>query len=103
MVLSTPGRADEKDVGGVLQKAQGGELADHGLVYLGLGVEVEVGDVPGGGQTGEARGPPRGAPGLGGDHLDLEQAFQESAVTETLLLGLSSSRGGASAAAVRRR
>jgi hypothetical protein len=60
MVLSTPGRADEKDVGGVLQKAQGGELADHGLVYLGLGVEVEVGDVPGGGQTGEARGPPPG-------------------------------------------
>jgi hypothetical protein len=42
MVLPDPGRADEQDVGGVVQEAEGGQIADELLVDAGLGGEVEV-------------------------------------------------------------
>nr|WP_244321115.1 hypothetical protein [Streptomyces melanosporofaciens] len=40
--LADPGRADEQHVGGVVEEAQGGQVADEFLVDAGLGGEVEV-------------------------------------------------------------
>jgi site-specific DNA recombinase len=64
--LADPGRADQQHVGGILEEPQGGQLADQLPVDRGLGVEVEVGDLPGGGQAGEPgqAGLPAGVGGL---------------------------------------
>ena len=89
--LAHPRRADQKDVGGVLQEAQRGQLLHELAVDRWLGVEVEVGDAPGRGQAGEAgkAGLPAGEGGL---HLHGQQALQPRRVAE--LLGSGSLQGG---------
>jgi hypothetical protein len=79
--LADAGRADEQHVGGVVEEPQAGQFGDELAVGGRLGVEVEVGDLPGGGQAGE---PGRAglAPGLGGGDFQGEQAFQEGGVAE---------------------
>ena len=69
------GRADEQDVGGLVEEPQRRQVADQSLVDAGLGGVVEVGQGVAGGQAGEvgARGQPAG---LGGGDLDREQPFQ---------------------------
>jgi hypothetical protein len=54
---------------------------------VGLGVEVEVVEVPGGGEPGEAFEAGLAA-GLGGRHLDVEEPFEERAVAELVLEGV---------------
>lgn len=49
--LAHSGRADEQHVGGVVEEAEGGQVADQLLVDAGLGSEVEVGQGPGLGQA----------------------------------------------------
>jgi hypothetical protein len=53
MGLADAGRADQQHVGGVVEEPQGGQFGDELAVHRGLGVEVEVADLPGGGQAGE--------------------------------------------------
>ena len=45
--------SDDQDVGGAVQEAQGGQIADEFLVDAGLGGEVKVVQCPGFGQAGE--------------------------------------------------
>src|SRR5680860_1909441 len=69
-------RADEEDVGRLGHEAQGGQLVDQGPIDRGLGLEVEVLEAPGGGEARKAQA--AGQPtGLGGLHLDRQQALAE--------------------------
>ena len=85
--LADAGRPDEQHVGGVVEKAQGPELAHQLLVDRWLGGEVEVLESPWRRQAGEAF--EAGSPAdLGGGHFDLEQASQEIGVPESFLAGM---------------
>ncbi|MER0485060.1 hypothetical protein ABR737_43215 [Streptomyces sp. Edi2] len=73
--LAHSGRADEQHVGGVVEEAEGGQVADQLLVDAGLGGEVEVGQGPGLGQAGEPF-PGGEFAGFGGLDLDLQEPLQ---------------------------
>ena len=66
------GRSDEQHIGRVGQVGAADEFADEFLIDAGLGGEVEVADLPGGGQVSE---PYPGVPSacFGGFDLDAEQ------------------------------
>jgi hypothetical protein len=64
-----------------IEEPQGSQLVDELAVHRGLGVEVEITDLPGGGQAGE---PGQAGPsaGLGGGDLNRQETFQERGVAE---------------------
>jgi hypothetical protein len=70
--FSDPGRPDEKNVGGVVEETQGGQLADELLVDTGLGGEVVGVERPRRGQVREVQ-PGGDLAVLGRGDLDAQQ------------------------------
>ena len=81
------GRPDEQNIGRVGEVGACCEFSDEFLVDAGLGGEVEVFELPGGG---EVREPHPGVPAtlLGGFDLDPEQPLEELGMTDAGSVGL---------------
>ena len=81
--LARAGRADEADVGGLLDPRELGQVQDQRPFSAGLGGEIEVFEHLGGGEAGVADAL-ASAGGLAGEHLGLAERFQELLVGPAL-------------------
>ena len=84
--FADPGRPDEQHVGRVGEVGACDEFPHEFGVDAGLSGEVEVFELPGGGEVSEPH-PAVPAAGLGGFDLDPKQSLEEVGVTELSLAG----------------